>query len=48
VGEPLGPGLHQLGVLIDPQNVVAETDERFRHCAPEAAETDDDDATGAR
>ena len=47
MGEPVRPGLHQLGVLVDAEHVVPEPDQRFGDGAAEAAEADDDDAVAA-
>ena len=47
VGEPVRPGLHELGVLVDAEHVVPEADERFGDRAAEPAEADHHDAVAA-
>ena len=44
VGELVRPALHQVGVLVDGEHLVPQTDERGSDCAAEPAEADDDDA----
>jgi hypothetical protein len=48
MGQPPECVLHDVGLGIDPQHLVAELDQRVGECAAEATEADDDDLAARR